>query len=108
MLFGQASLSAILGYGESSTRGIKTDKSANWATSLGITPGINYQVSKKIWLEASMNNLPGINYGFTKTDYFNLSGAIASTSKRKEFTGNANVNGFSDINYGIRWLIPKS
>ncbi len=108
MLFGQAAVLGNFGNGESSSQGIKTDKSSSWGIGLGITPGIAYQAGKKVWLEASLSNLLGINYSSQKTDNLSQSGSVTSTSKRKDFSANANWNGFNNINLGIRWIIPKS
>jgi hypothetical protein len=108
MLFGQADVTANFGDGEVITQGIRGSKSRIWGTGLGITPGITYQVSKKIWLEASLNSLLSIIYSSQKTDNVDASGTVTSTANQKAFSGNANVNGFSNISIGIRWIIPKS
>ena len=108
MLFGQANVSASFGNGKSSNEGIKTDRNTSWGIGLGVTPGIGFQISKKVWLEASMANLLGINYNCQKSDILDPSGTVTSTSTRKDFSAIASVNGFSGINLGIRWIIPKS
>jgi len=108
MLFGEAALSVSFGKGENSNQAFKTDKSSGWGAGLGITPGISFQVGKKLSLEASLGNLLGINYTTQKTEILDPTGTVTSSSTRKDFSGAANVNGFNSINIGIRWIIPKS
>ncbi|OQP48681.1 hypothetical protein A4D02_08230 [Niastella koreensis] len=70
-------------------------------TSVGITPGIAFAVSKKFMLETSLNNLFSVAYTSTKTtgptDYYK--------SKSSQFAAGVFADGKAQFNIGVRFLL---
>lgn len=72
-----------------------------------ITPGISYAASKKLHLEASLNQIASVGYSVGKSKGYNANGTVAGTSTQKSFGISGNGNGFSNITIGLRWILPS-
>ena len=73
--------------------------------SINLYPGIAYAVSKKIHLEASINNL--VNLAYSSDTYENVTGSSASTSTSKGFSFTTNVSNSVPLTLGFRFVIGK-
>jgi hypothetical protein len=68
-------------------------------------PGIAYAVSKKIHLEASINNLINLSYLTSKTEYSYVGGQ--TVSKTKGFSFGSNASSSVPLNIGFRFVLGK-
>lgn len=73
--------------------------------SINLYPGIAHAVSKKIHLEASINNR--VNLAYSSDTYENLTGSSASTSTSKGFSFTTNVSNSVPLTLGFRFVIGK-
>lgn len=88
-------------YGTPPTPPTINTTSKGWISSIGITPGIAFAVSKKFQLETSLNNLFSVAYTSTKTtgptDYY--------TGKNHQFNAGIYADGKAQFNIGCRFLL---
>jgi opacity protein-like surface antigen len=75
--------------------------------SLALTPGLSFAATRKLFLEASLNDLLGIFYSTTEGNNYNSQGVVMETTEQTSFSAMANANGFSNISIGVRWILPS-
>ena len=75
--------------------------------SLALTPGLSFAATRKLFLEASLNDLLGIFYSTTEGSNYNTQGVVTETTEQTSFSAMANANGFSNISVGVRWILPS-
>ncbi len=105
MLFGEGSISGNSITGDSKTGIVKTADNSGWGINLNIAPGITYNVSKKLWLEASLTNLLNAGYANATTKQLSNSGQTLSESKSTAFNAGVSISGLQDFGIGVRWIL---
>lgn len=103
-LFGNGSFGYYSGNNENKINGAKTGSDKTWGLSVGITPGISFAAGKRIHIESSFANLLGFSYGHSTLKSY--SGTLVNTTKSSQWSGTANLSGFNNINFGLRWILP--
>lgn len=83
-------------------------QSDNKGTQIGlaIAPGISFAASRKLFLEASFNNLLAATFETGQGTTYNSQGNPSSTHEFNNFSAAANANGFSNLSIGLRWILP--
>ena len=110
-LFGDAGLG--VGFGKSQNlnddgnRSHISSKSNSTQIGLSLTPGLSFAATRKLFLEASLNDLLTLTYSSSKGESFDLQGNVLNTVEQKAFSAHANANGFSNLSIGIRWIFPS-
>lgn len=102
-LFGEAALNLSTGKDDqpANAQGISEVRRQSIATYL--TPGIAFAASRRFMIEATVNNLVGINYQRTKTKY---SGSN-TTDRGNSFSLSSNVASNTPVSVGFRILLGK-
>ena len=104
--FGHVDASAIIAHETSSYASIPGEtKLTQRGALISLTPGISYQVFKKMQLEITIPNILGMQYLVTKVDSKNPQ---TSNSKRNLFTFYSNLNNntsFGWLGVGFRFLL---
>ena len=106
MFYGQANANLNFFNSSSSTQGIKNQQTKLTSGVLTASLGITYQVSKKLWLEAGLSNLVGIEYNHQNSETLSSAGVVTSTFKNNSVSANFNLNGSNNFAFGFRWIIP--
>lgn len=106
MFYGQANANLNFSNLSSSIQGIKNQQSKVTSGALTASLGLTYQVSKKLWLEAGLSNLVGIEYNRQKSEALSSAGVVTSTFKNNSVSANFNLNGSNNFAFGFRWIIP--
>jgi len=81
-------------------------ESDNFNLGLNIIPGISVNVTKKVYIEAGINNIASVNYSHSKTSSYNF----GNTQKGKSsgFGFSSSVGSFTDnLYFGFRFIIPR-
>lgn len=105
-LFGQGTLGWGLTTDRRESNNVLQQTTNTNTINVNITPGISYAASRKLHLEASLNQLASAGYSFGKTKTYNDNGTVAGTATQKNVGISGNGNGFSSITIGLRWLLP--
>lgn len=110
-LFGDAGLGIAFGKGETTSPGGTANfvsfKTTSQQVSLSLTPGLSFAATRKLFLEASLNDLLSFMYGSTQSDSYNQQGTVIQTREEKAFSANANANGAAGLSVGLRWILPS-
>ena len=106
MFYGQANTNLNFFNSSASTQGIKNQQAKVINVAFTASLGITYQVSKKLWLEAGLSNLAGIEYSHQKSETLSSAGVVTSTFKNNSVSANVNLNGSNNFAFGFRWIIP--
>jgi hypothetical protein len=78
----------------------------NFSVGLNVSPGISVAVSKKIYLEAGLNNVASLSYQHTNTTGNNSGNNIDKSSSGFSFS--SSLGSFSyNLYFGFRFFIPK-
>lgn len=81
-----------------------------WSASLGVSPGLAYDLTKKIQLEVSLNNLLGVGYSHsTGTDIPQGGGAkIETQANNFSFNSNADPAQLTTLSVGVRFTLGRN
>jgi hypothetical protein len=109
-LFGDASLGVIsiknqTLFDNGATRFISYN-SKSIQSSLFLTPGVSFAASKKVQLEAALNNLFYLSFTSGKSEEYSTPGVLFRETKSNNLSASANANGFNNVYVGIRFIIP--
>lgn len=77
----------------------------NHTVGVNAYPGVAYAVSKKMHLEAGLNNLLDVSYGTGKTE--TVSGGSTTVTKSKGFNVATNVSASAPLTVGFRIVLGK-
>jgi len=105
MLFGEGRIGGNILTGDSKIGDVKITESNGWGINLNIAPGIAYNVSKKLWIEAALTNLFNAGYSSATNKQLANGGQPASESKNTSFNANASISGLQDFGIGVRWIL---
>ena len=82
-------------------------ESNSFNVGLNVIPGVSVNVTKKVYIEAGINNIASVNYSHAKTSSYNF----GNTTKGKSsgFGFSSSLGSFTDnLYFGFRFIIPKS
>lgn len=84
--------------------------SKGWNATLGLSPGLAYDLTKKIQLELLLNNLLGVGYSHSKITDTPQGGGIVNESKVNSFSFNSNADPtqLTNISVGVRFTLGRS
>lgn len=88
-------------YKNSNTKYVQTTN----VIGLNFYPGVAYAVSRKIHLEAGLNNLVDISYSSTRLEA--ISSGTSSVSKGSGFGVSTNVSTSAPLSVGFRFVLGK-
>lgn len=106
-LFGDGNLGFSSSIAKDKLNGALSDKIKTWSLGLFITPGISFAAGPRLHIETSLNSLFGINYAHSRRNVYQPNGFISNTVTSDQLGASANLSGFSNINFGLRWIIPS-
>ena len=72
-----------------------------------LVPGIAYQVNKRLFLDASLNNLFTLGYERKNTEYQN-SGSSNNKQVANSFILSSGIGGVTPLQVGMRWMITRN
>lgn len=109
-LFGESSLGMAAtkseGLNDNGTVRFLYNKSKGFESNLSLTPGISFAATKKVHLEASLNNLFLLTFNSGRSEEFSAPGNLYRETKTKYLRASANANGFSNLFLGVRFILP--
>jgi len=82
------------------------NSSKGFESTLSLTPGISFAATKKVHLEASLNNLFLLTFNSGTSEEFSSPGNLFRETKTKYFRASANANGFNNLFLGVRFILP--
>ena len=84
--------------------------SKGWNASLGLSPGLAYDLTKKIQLEVLLNNLLGVGYSHSTTTDIPQGGGPKNETKTDNFSFNSNADPtqLTSISVGVRFTLGRS
>lgn len=110
-LFGEAGLGVNFSERETTTDNgtvrYVSGKLNTTGAAFSITPGLSFAASRKLYLEASLNDLFSLAYNSNDGKSYDFRGNLQSTSEGKDLSANLNANGFSNLTVGVRWILPR-
>ncbi len=106
LFYGQTNAGVNFSNSTISNSGIKLSKINAMGVNINASLGITYQVNKKLWLEAGLSNLVGIEYNHQNSETLSSAGVVTSTFKNNSVSANFNLNGSNNFAFGFRWIIP--
>ncbi len=83
------------------------NKSSGININLGALPGITYQMKKKFFLEASLNNLFNAGYSRNKIEQKDNLGNLYNYKQSNYGISSSIGNGSNPLQIGARWIISK-
>jgi hypothetical protein len=86
--------------------GPNLSKAKGFGINANIYPGVAYQMRKRFFLEASLNNLVSLNYGRTKYERKDELGNNSSYISKNYGFSSSIANGTNPLQIGVRWIIP--
>lgn len=108
MFYGQGNAGVNFSNNDYVDQGVKRNKGNGVNAGLNGSLGITFQASRKLWLEAGLNDFFGLNYSHSKSDAFSQSGQVTSSAKSNGVTANFNISGANSLAVGFRWIFPKN
>lgn len=101
--YGEAALNLSTGKDDQSTdaQGIRDVRRQSIAAY--VTPGIAFAATRRFMIEATVNNLVGVSYQRTKTQY----NGSNTTDKGNSFSLSSNVVSNTPVSVGFRFLLGK-
>jgi len=109
-LFGDASLGVVSVKNENlfdnGTTRFVAYNSKSIQSSLYVSPGVSFAASKKVHLEAALNNLLYLSFTSGKSKEYSTPGVLFRETKTKSVLASANANGFNNLYVGIRFFLP--
>jgi hypothetical protein len=106
-LFGNGNLGFTSGSTTNFNNDVKITESRHRSAGIFISPGISFAAGKRLHIESSLSNLFGLGYGSVKNRSYDFSGNLTNNSTSKQLSVDANTSGFSDITFGLRWILPS-
>lgn len=71
-----------------------------------LSPGVSFQASRRLHLEASLSNLIALTYQGATTTQYTSPNTVHSRAKGRSFEALANANAFNNLAVGMRWILP--
>ena len=82
-------------------------QSKGWSVGASVSPGITYNVTKALFLEMEFANLLQLSYGKATQTEKSSPTATPYVTTRKSFDFNTSLTSSSNLNVGVRFIIPK-
>lgn len=89
------------------SQNITSSKTKGVGVNAVLYPGISYQIKKKIFLDASINNLVNIYYNRDKNEFLDQQGNMASIIQKNYGVTTSLNNGSNPLQFGLRWIFIK-
>ncbi len=84
----------------------RTVKENSTGVSLTLFPGVAYQMRKRFFLEASLNNLVTIGYSHNSYKQTDQSGTIITNNVYNSYSGTIGFGNSNPLQIGARWILP--
>ena len=81
-------------------------KDKGYSINVGFVPGIAYQVNKRLFLDAALNNLFSLDYERKNTEYQN-SGSPNIKRSTNFFNLSSGIGSGTPLQVGMRWMIVR-
>jgi hypothetical protein len=103
--------SAGKGSGLFNATGIGYDVDANkWNATLGLSPGLSYELTKKMQLEVLLNNLLSVGYAHAKSTstQHNTTSKTEYENNNFSFNSNADPTQLTTVSVGVRFTLGRN
>lgn len=107
-IYGQASAGYAYLDGKDELQNIRLRKRTGSTTDLSMSLGLSYQAGRKIWIEAGIGSLLYVAYTHQKIQDLDTQGQVVDSRKYSNFSANVNLNSFSNLTLGFRFILPHS
>jgi hypothetical protein len=79
----------------------------NFGISLNLYPGLSYQITKSIYLDAAISNLANIYYSHSESEEEVSAGNIVKVGHNHYGISTSLANSSNPLQLGFRWIIPS-